>query len=275
MSKGKLTGFIGLGVLCVSALGSDAHAQQMAPAAAPATAAPAAAPRADVTSTADDGTVSDGSDGSPRSGAADTGFETGLRLGIGVPLGSAGQDGAGSDRSLNDLTSWRVPIWIDVGYHYSPVTTLGIYAQVGIGGTGDACTSECDWSDLRIGIQGQWRLAPASPLEPWIGVGVGYESLSYRTLQIIEVLLPDSATPAQVSTRIAERLGGPEVLLQAGLDFEVEDSLHIGPYVSATGALYLSDSFTCDVRGACPQAGLDGSGFHAWLGVGVRGSYFP
>ena len=303
MSKGKLRGLIGLGALGAAALASDVHAQQTAAGAPPpgtATgAAPTAAPQvpagtaaqagsgaplqlqvaptpsADASGTADDGTTGDGSDGAVRSSVADTGFETSLRLGIGVPVGSAGQDSAGTDRSVSDLTPWRVPIWIDVGYHFSPATTLGVYAQVGIGGTGDACTSECDWSDLRIGVEGQWRVAPASPLNPWLGLGLGYESLSYRTLQLIEVVRPDTGTPTQVSTRIAERLGGPELLLQAGLDFEVEDSLHIGPYLSATGGLYLSDSFTCDVRGACPLAGLDGSGLHGWLGVGVRGSYFP
>lgn len=275
MAEGKLRALIGLGALGAAALASDAHAQQTAPGAPPPATATPAAPGADRGGPADDATVSAGADGAPGAPAADTGFETGLRLGIGLPVGSAGQDGAGSDRRVGDLTPWRVPIWIDVGYHYSPVTTLGVYAQLGIGGTGDACASECDWSDLRIGVEGQWRLVPASPLNAWVGVGIGYESLSFRTLEIIEIAPPDALTPVQVSTRIAERLGGPELLLQAGLDFKVDDSLRIGPYLSATGALYLSDGFTCDVRGGCPRAGLEGSGFHAWLGVGVRGSYYP
>jgi hypothetical protein len=56
----------------------------------------------------------------------------------------------------------------------------------------------------------------------------------------------------------------------------VEDSLSIGPYASATLGQYLSDDFKCRPNvGGCPESSLTGSGFHSWLGIGVRGSYAP
>jgi hypothetical protein len=74
---------------------------------------------------------------------------------------------------------------------------------------------------------------------------------------------------------VAETLGGPELTVQAGLDFELEPGLGLGPYVSGSVGQYLSDSYDCDGV-ACPTGSdVQGSATHAWLGVGVRGSYSP
>jgi hypothetical protein len=210
--------------------------------------------------------------------SARSGFETGLRVGIGLPLGKAGQNAANAERELSDLTPWRAPLWVDLGYRLSDTTTLGAYAQIGIGGSGDDCAGTCNWSDLRVGAQGQWRLAPGASVDPWLGVGVGYAWLTFRTLEIRRV--PDPEEPAEmidVPVRTAEQLGGPELLLQGGVDFQVEDSLSIGPYASATVGSYLSDGFKCQPEGfPCPTgSSIEGSGLHSWLGVGLRGSYAP
>lgn len=227
----------------------------------------------------DSAVAADDSTGSRPSGSAETdlGFETGLRVGFGVPVGGAGESGSGAERDLGDLTPWRAPLWIDVGYRVVPSTTLGAYFQVGVGGSGDACTGECDWSDLRAGVQAQFRLASAqAKLKPWLGVGVGYESLSFRTLAFVPVADPETGELVEVAVRTAERLAGPELLLQLGLDFRVEDSLDIGPYLSATLAQYLTDAFKCRPSISCVEDdSIEGSGFHSWLGVGVRGSYLP
>lgn len=217
------------------------------------------------------------SSSSDRVGASQTGFETGLRLGAGVPVGKGGRGLDGIERDLNDLATWRAPLWLDVGYRFSQVTTVGAYAQVGVGGNGDACAGECDWADLRIGAQGQWRFAPGSSVNPWLGVGLGYEWLSFRTLVRVPVPDPGPDDPDAIPVRTAELLGGPELLLQGGLDFRVEDSFSVGPYASATVGQYVTDELKCDPPDlGCPEVpAIDGSGFHSWLGVGLRGTYTP
>jgi hypothetical protein len=202
-----------------------------------------------------------------------TGFTAGLRLGVGVPLGKAGHDLLlGAARDLSDLTPWRAPVWLDVGYSPTGSTTIGVYAQVGTGPTGDNCiSSDCDWSDIRIGADVEWRLAPGAPVNPWLGLGLGYEWLSYRTLVTVEV------DGMGGSGRYTERFGGPELMLQGGLDFQVEDALRIGPYASATIGQYLTDSYSCQpATDLCPTDGsLDGAAFHSWIGFGLRGAYTP
>lgn len=222
----------------------------------------------------------------PTDAAHRTGFTAGLRIGVGIPLGNAGESvaspipgapSAGAERDLSDLTPVRVPVWVDVGYSVTGALTLGAYGQVGFGGSGDACLQDCDWSDIRIGAQAELRLLPGAPVDPWLGVGLGYEWLSYR--QLLAGQIPDAAgVPQDFQVRVTERFGGPELLLQGGIDFQVEDALRIGPYASATLAQYLTDSYSCqpDIEGACPSGtSIDGASFHSWIGFGVRGAYTP
>jgi hypothetical protein len=96
-------------------------------------------------------------------------------------------------------------------------------------------------------------------------------------LQILELQNPQTGETVSVDARSGERLGGPELVLQGGLDFEVEPSLRVGPYASATLAVYTRDGIKCS-RAELSCAGgssIDGSGVHSWLSVGLRGSYAP
>jgi hypothetical protein len=199
-------------------------------------------------------------------------FEGGLRTGISIGLGKAGGNDFGPTRSVNDIVEYRVPIWIDIGYRVSEPLTLGVYAQLGLGGGGD-CGGSCNASDLRIGAQALWH---ASSSGLWLGAGFGYEWLSVYALTVTQAPIEQVGDgAAQLASRLAETIGGPELTLQAGLDLEIEPGLSVGPYVSASVGQYLTDSFECD-SAACPTgSGIDGSATHAWLGLGVRGSYAP
>jgi hypothetical protein len=268
MFAGKLTGF-----LLPFLFGLEAWAQEPAAPPPPATAMPVAAET--------DGTTAPTT--AEAASAFSPGFEGGLRLGIGVPVGKAGKGSDGVERDLSDLAEWRTPIWVDVAYRVSEVASYGGYVQFGFGKTGDSCEGSCDWSDIHLGAQGQWRLNPQGSVDPWLGLGLGYEWLSYETLGLIDVGT-DAVTGEQtlIANRTTELIGGPELTLQAGLEFRVEDSLVLGPFVTAALGQYLGDSFKCDATidaaqgGACPGGSqVEGSGFHSWIGLGVAGRYSP
>jgi hypothetical protein len=219
-------------------------------------------PDADAEATVEDSVAAEGA---PAATPSHRGLEAALRLGAALPLGKAGRDVGGTDRKLSDLVPWRAPIWVDVAYRVSPAASIGAYGQLSFGGTGDGCDGECDWSDLRIGVQGQWRFNPEGTLDPWLGLGVGWESLSYRSVSL------------DTFSRTTELLGGPELLLQGGLELQVEKFLHLGPYVSAGLGNYLRDSYKCLPDGPdCPAgSSVAGPGFHTWLGFGLSGRFSP
>ncbi len=240
------------------------------------------------------------SEGATAPGAArPRGFEPGFRSGLDLPLGKAGNDARQSPRNLSDLTSYRVPVWAELFYRFSDEFRAGVYGMVGLGAVGDACRGDCSWSQLRLGLQGEWSLSRSETRDIWFGVGAGYQWLAFNSLRIagdaareladtlgIDFELPDVLTEQQIADlevtplRRIERLSGPELLLHAGVDFQVEPGLGIGPYISANVSTFASNSRSCaglasNLRVLCPDVSDEGSRVHAWLGVGLRGTYQP
>ena len=112
-------------------------------------------------------------------------------------------------------------------------------------------------------------------MDPWLGLGLGFESLGLQSVSTGPT--PDDPSDTFVPRRVKERLGGPELLLQGGLLLRVENALELGPFVAASVGSYIVDHYRCEiVVTACPLgSSVEGSGVHAWLGVGVSGRYSP
>lgn len=220
-------------------------------------------------------------------------LEPGFRTGIGFAAGGAGNFANGTKKSMGDLVSLRVPLWIDLNYRLSLGQTLGVYGQFGLGGDGDACLEDCNWADLRIGLQSQWQFGDTESTRPWFGVGLGYQWLTVRNTEIMAVddngdfidltglSEQEIADAGPFGIQRTEGMHGPEVLLQGGLDFQVDQGLAIGPYISGTLSTFLANSQTCTgsppgfESELCPSFPTESSALHVWLGVGLRGSYAP
>ena len=154
-------------------------------------------------------------------------IKIGLRLGYGIPMGESVKDA-----DLNKSYSGKIPIWLDLGYMVTPNIMVGLYAQYALAMIADdACPSgaDCSGSVMRFGIQGQYHLSPAESLDPWFGLGIGYE-ISSSTI---------SAGGAEVS-------GGASGLefanIQAGANFKVADAIGVGPFLSFSLGQYSSRS---------------------------------
>jgi outer membrane protein W len=204
----------------------------------------------------------------------DTGIEVGLRVGYGIPLGDA--DG-GANSSLSDGISGQIPIQIDLGYRVIPNLTIGLYGQYGFGFVGDQISDGCDASsqiscsahDIRLGIQAHYHFQPREKLDPWIGLGLGYEWLGISV----------EGGGLEVSTT----LHGFEFFnFQAGLDIAVAEHFYIGPVLTLSFAQFSSASVDCSssASGLCGQmfgasGDIDEKALHEWLMIGVRGVYAP
>jgi len=169
----------------------------------------------------------------------------GLRLGYGLPMGDAMESVA-----LSDGVSGMIPIWLDLGYMVTPNIMVGAYGQYGLVSLKNCGGADCSGHDLRFGVQGQYLLSPGEQLDPWFGLGIGYESLS---------------------TTIASTdygLSGLEFAnLQAGLDYAVMPALGVGPFLSLSFGKY----------GSASQDGnsvdINQTAMHEWLTLGLRGAF--
>jgi hypothetical protein len=117
------------------------------------------------------------------------GLELGLRTGYALPLGnSVGAFPGGTASSLSDLVTGVLPIWIDAGYRF-PHVYVGAYFQYGIAFINNDKTGcgglDCSSSDVQFGANVHYHLFPDRTLDPWGGVGVGYEFLNFKSSLLV------------------------------------------------------------------------------------------
>ena len=193
----------------------------------------------------------------------DSGVDLGVRLGYGIPLGEAAENA-----DLNDLVTGQVPIWIDAGYRITPNWVVGLYFQYGFAFLADnVCPSgtDCSAHAIRVGLQGQYRFMPREKVNPWLGLGIGYEWLGGS------VSIPSPVGSVDVSL---DAHGFEFVNFQGGADFQVGDGIGIGPFLSFSLGEYSRGSF--DVTGPATASGSDdieNQALHEWLTLGVRGAF--
>jgi len=191
------------------------------------------------------------------------------RLGYAITMGSSGKSSTGNNSSMSDYITGMIPIGLDLGYMVTPNVMLGLYGQYGFVSVKDsACDGmSCSGSDLKFGVQGQYHISPGENINPWVGVGVGYEITSQK----------GTSGGAEISSS----LKGMEYLnLQGGADFKLSPAVGIGPFINFSVGQY--SSMSAKISGMAPLISdqdltqdipSDQRTFHEWFTFGVRGAF--
>ncbi len=86
---------------------------------------------------------------------------------------------------LSDTVSGQVPILVDVGGKVIPQLFIGGYFGLAFGGAAGALKAACDLDnqacvsvDLNLGVEAQYHFLPDGSTNPWLGYGLGFESLA-------------------------------------------------------------------------------------------------
>jgi outer membrane protein W len=256
----EILGILGLGLgFATPALADDAapdttgDAAEPAPDAAKAEAAPAPA--------SDEPAPVTSSDGGGK-------FVIGLRLGYALPMGSVDKNSDGSSEKMSDGVSGQFPIWLDLGYMVTPNVMLGLYGQYAFGSLAGEIKAACDQdaqfgvscseSDIRFGVQGQYHILPTEKVDPWLGLGVGYE--------MMKISVSGAGQDGSVTLK-----GFEFANLQGGVDFKPLPNLGVGPFVSFSFGQYGSSS--SDGAAASLNQDITNKAIHEWLTFGVRGAF--
>jgi hypothetical protein len=173
---------------------------------------------------------------------------------------------------MSDGIAGQIPLWLDVGYRALPELFVGAYFQYGFGFMGDLFDESCDVdgidcsaSDVRLGVQVHYHIMPFQSVDPWVGLGLGYEWLTL------------GAEGGGLETSTTAR-GFEFANFQAGADFLVGPKAAVGPFISFSLGQYSDASFDCSPATACGGfSGIDGDienkALHEWLVLGVRGDF--
>lgn len=204
---------------------------------------------------------------SARADATPTGIEVGLRSGYALPLGDIqGAPSGGQAPALGDTFSGMIPIWVDAGYRLNPNMMIGGFFQYGIGmintSKATGCSTSgvsCSGSDMMFGVQFHYHLMPDQTIDPWAGIGVGYEIAS----------VSESAGGQSAGGSYS---GFQFVNLQVGGDYKVMPNLGVGPFIMFS----LGEFSGCSYSGAASSLGscnINNTAMHEWLTFGIRGVY--
>ena len=198
---------------------------------------------------------------------ARTGFQLALRTGYSIPMGKTGlplvdpQTGAVSDH-MSQATTGQVPIIVDVGGKIIPQLFLGGYFGLAFGGEAGAAKAGCEFNGggcvsvaAYFGIEAQYHILPAGPVNPWLGYGAGFESL---------VLSEGSNSSNNLSLS-----GFQFARLSGGVDFRVNRVFGVGPVLDFALGRYSS------VSEGSGSIDINGGAGHQWLTLGVRFVFFP
>ncbi|GAC1341172.1 MAG: hypothetical protein NVSMB23_12340 [Myxococcales bacterium] len=181
------------------------------------------------------------------------GLRTGFMLGFGDDL-----------RGLSAATTSRyqsfLPLELDVGVRFASGLVLGAYLQYGQAlGKRCATATTCSGRLIRFGADALFHARPRAPIDPWVGLGIGYEIGRFA-----------QAPAGQAET--VDTLRGLELFhLQAGLALPVATRVALGPFVMLALGRYTvattaqgSLSTTADIRD---------QSLHELLLFGLRGTF--
>jgi len=179
-------------------------------------------------------------------------LQLGARIGYGF---AAGEAEAGFNQS--DFVSSQIPFQLDLNYKFTKNLSLGgyfSYAYGMVGGTTkdlcDATGADCSASGMRAGIQLAYDFSPGASMDPWVGLGFGYE---WATLSV-------EGNDVDVS-------GFEYASLQVGADWTVSKGFGLGPFLSWSFGQY---DTVDDGTGAVD---IQDKGTHQLIQIGVRGLF--
>jgi hypothetical protein len=216
--------------------------------------------------------------------AADAGapwmaFEFGLRLAYGLPLGNA--DGLTGDSLDHFVSNQIMPLWINAGLRFLSHWYAGAYFSFGIasladqfavptGGTKSVCSETgvgCSANDTRLGIEAAYHVLPDGFVDPWFGLGFGYEWLS--------ATVTGPLTTGTGTGKLSYGVDGWELInFMGGVDFRLlNGALGLGPFVSLALTQYDHQSAPSGTAGGTTGSSITSQSLHEWFFIGAKGSY--
>jgi hypothetical protein len=192
-------------------------------------------------------------------------FDVGVRVGYGKPLGNLA-----ASQPLGNYYSGAIPITVDGWLRMRAGLALGVYGGLAVGIQGKALDNcdGCSLFDWRAGVQAGWHANSFGAVDPWVGLGLGFEATSVSQ---------DFNTGYYDYTLTSSYSAFPELTASAGVDFGNEQ-FAFGPFVSLSYATYSKANVHAECNGVdCGTYDDTGdvakTSSHGWLMIGLRSAY--
>ncbi|MET0792057.1 MAG: hypothetical protein ABW061_11100 [Polyangiaceae bacterium] len=183
-----------------------------------------------------------------------------LELGLSSGYSSVGLRHPGS---LDFNSLWAIPLLLDIDYRVSKRWSAGMYGELGFIHNSAPDVEDVDQTlqghHYRVGLEAIYHSAPERKVQPWFGIGLGFDALraTYRSRSTLPPFgsdLPDPGSSSPV------RATGFEVgHAQLGIDFAFVPAFAFGPFVGGSVVAYGR------------RRGVESSeGFNVWSNLGLK-----
>ena len=184
-------------------------------------------------------------------------FEIGLSSGYSVV-------GFGHRLQAADFESlWAIPLLVDVGYRISKNWSIGAYGEVGFIDNSPSDVEDVDESikghHYRLGAEALYHSSPERRVQPWFGVGLGYDALR-TTYRVRSTFPPVASARPDPGSSSPIRANGLEIgHAQLGIDFALVPGFAFGPFLGGSVVSYGN------------RRGIQSSdGFNVWSNIGLK-----
>lgn len=149
-------------------------------------------------------------------------------------------DGTVGDVKLSDAANGGAAFLLEAGYRASPnwfIGAFGQYTHVLTKTNPFTCPEgfDCNTSAIRFGPQVQYHFSPDASFDPFLGVGIGFTTLTSTVEGSQPIPTPAGTFNAGVDSESTFR--GPEFLnVTVGGKWRLSNSLSFGPYLTGTYA---------------------------------------
>ncbi len=138
--------------------------------------------------------------------------------------------------SVSDGSHGAMPLIVDLGWRFLPQLYGGLYGQYApvFTKTNDVVCFEgftCATQDYRFGLEVDFHPVPRSRLDPYIGLGGGYEILQTKVSGPQVVPTPGGLVPATVEASAIDR-GWEFATVIVGFDGRIDPAVGVGLFAS-------------------------------------------
>lgn len=182
-----------------------------------------------------------------------------VEIGLGSGYSSAGF-GAGPLPGYERV--WAIPLSLDVAQRVSKYWSLGAYAEVGFIDDSKSDVPSVDDTlrghHYRVGFEALYHSAPQRKVQPWLGLGLGYDAVrATHRVRVTSAPVGDEAPDPGSSAPV--RASGFEIgHAELGIDFAVLPAFAFGPFLGGSVVAYGD------------RRGIAGSDLNVWSKLGLK-----
>ena len=160
---------------------------------------------------------------------------------------------------------WAIPLTVDLDYRFGKHWSAGVYGELAFIDNSNPDVEDVDETikgqHFRLGVEALYHSALERKVQPWFGVGLGYDALR-ATYRERSTYLPIGAVDTGDPDRSIRASGFELGHVQLGIDFVLVPGFAFGPFLGASVVAY-----------GARRGFRSADDFNVWSNIGLKAAF--